>query len=130
MSIPVDELMRVTARLTPVDLPAEEIAGGKEGNARQVERLDVRVDARMRRREGKAATVTILDLSTQGFRAESWIAHPVGKQLWLTLPGLESVLATVRWTDGVQIGCAFERPLHSAVVERFVEADALSPGKA
>ena len=111
--------MRIPARLTP-----EAVPDGGDRDARRAERLAVHLDARMRRREGKAATVTLLDLSTLGFRAESWIAHPIGKQLWLTLPGLESVLATVMWSDGVQIGCAFERPLHPAVVERFVAAHA------
>ena len=40
-----------------------------------------------------------------------------GSARWLRLPGLESGHATVVWSKGQYIGCAFERPLHPAVVQ-------------
>lgn len=64
--------------------------------------------------------VDLLDISTTGFRIETFDSLPVGTQVWLTLPGLESVHAHVAWRKGDQAGCALSTPLHPAVLERAI----------
>ncbi|HWW64619.1 MAG TPA: PilZ domain-containing protein [Sphingomonadaceae bacterium] len=105
-------------------LAAELAIGSPDGMAgtdgRRTPRYSARFDASLRRREGKPATVTILDLSTHGFRAETAAMLQPGAQVWLRLPGLEASLATIAWTDDIQIGAEFVRPLHPAVADRIV----------
>lgn len=106
--------MRLTGELS-TQAPADEPV--RDG--RRSPRTPVALGASLRRREGKAATVDIRDLSAHGFRAETAGIFSPGAQVWLRLPGLEAILARVAWTDRIHIGCEFERPLHPAVVERF-----------
>jgi hypothetical protein len=103
-------------------ISAEEASQSDAG--RQAERADVHLCATLRRREGKPARVDILDLSTHGFRAETTGNFHAGNQVWLKLPGLEAILATVAWADHIQIGCSFEKPLHPAVHARIVSQGA------
>ena len=65
-------------------------------------------------------SVRVVDLSAHGFRASTHLELPLGTDVWLRLPGLEPYHATVAWQDGQYIGCAFERPLHPAVVDMIV----------
>ena len=46
---------------------------------------------------------------------------PVGTDVWLRLPGLEACQAKVAWERGNHVGCAFERPLHPAVLEMIAK---------
>jgi hypothetical protein len=108
-------MMRLPAELA-IDTPGED---GK-ADGRRAPRAYARFDARMRRREGKLTPVTILDLSIYGFRAETTGLFQPGMQVWLKLPSLEAMLATIAWTDDVRIGAEFVQPLHLAVVERIV----------
>ena len=61
-----------------------------------------------------------MDLSIHGFRACTHLELAQGTDVWLRLPGLEPYQATVVWSKGQYIGCAFERPLHPAVLEMIV----------
>ena len=57
------------------------------------------------------------DLSPQGFRI-GWVPQcAIGRRLWVRLPGLEAVPATVRWKSNGGAGCEFDRPLHAIIVE-------------
>jgi len=107
--------MRLIAELSTQSTFGDE---GHEG--RRSRREMVHFGASLRRREGKAASVDILDLSAHGFRADISARFAQGSQVWLKLPGLEAILARVAWTDGLRIGCEFERPLHPAVLDRVV----------
>lgn len=88
--------------------------------ARNADRVSVELDAGLRQRGASAVSVHILDLSTHGFRIETHLELSVGTDVWLRLPGLEPNLARVKWTDGSVTGCAFERPLHPAVLDMIV----------
>ena len=60
--------------------------------------------------------VTGRDLSTTGCCLEMFeptLRHDI---LWVTLPGLETLEATVRWVDEGLAGIEFKRPLHPAVL--------------
>lgn len=42
-----------------------------------------------------------------------------GQRIWLTLPELRPLIATVVWTSGAKVGCRFDVPLHEAVLHRL-----------
>jgi hypothetical protein len=80
-------------------------------------RVAVGFGAGLRQRGAAGVSVHIMDLSTHGFRIETHLDLYEGQQIWLRLPGLESSTAKVCWVRGYVAGCAFERPLHPAVLE-------------
>jgi hypothetical protein len=93
---------------------------GSEG--RKAERAEVVVGAGLRQRGAHAVTVQVLDLSTHGFRAATHLDMMAGSDVWLKLPGLESLHARVAWMRGHLMGCEFVRPLHPAVLQMVVRA--------
>lgn len=103
------------------------LAERPQGRARDTEaqdriskRVAVEMGAGLRRRGAHGVSIQILDLSTHGFRAETHLELQEGADVWLRLPGLEASQAKVIWVKGYVIGCAFERPLHPAVLEMIV----------
>ncbi len=91
---------------------------GAEG--RKAERAEVCVGAGLRQRGASGVTVQVLDLSTHGFRAATHLELQSGTDVWLKLPGLESLHAHVVWMRGHLLGCEFVRPLHPAVLDMIV----------
>ena len=89
-------------------------------NGRKAERTHVEMGAGLRQRGASGVTVRILDLSTHGFRASTHLDLQPGSDVWLKLPGLEALHAKVAWTSAHFVGCAFERPLHPAVLDMVV----------
>ncbi len=113
---PEDGAAPLTGELS-IQVPASESAETQ----RQSARIPVTFDAGLRPRGGySAVSVRILDLSTHGFRIESALDLATGMDVWLRLPGLEPSHARVAWVDGYVAGCAFERPLHPAVLDMIV----------
>jgi len=88
---------------------------------RKSRRLPVDMGAALRQRGASGVSVRVLDLSEHGFRAATHLELPIGMDVWLRLPGLEPYHATVAWQEGHFVGCAFDRPLHVAVVEMIVK---------
>ncbi len=103
----------------PVDIQGE-IATSACGASRQAERTGVEIGAGLRQRGASGVSVQILDLSTHGFRASTHLDLQAGADVWLKLPGLEPLHAKVAWTSAHFVGCAFERPLHPAVLQMVV----------
>lgn len=87
---------------------------------RASERVNVEIDAGLRQRGAHGVAIQIVDLSTHGFRAATHLVLHEGADVWLRLPGLEACPAKVVWAQGYIIGCAFERPLHPAVLKMLV----------
>jgi hypothetical protein len=104
----------ITGELTTDDRPAPQLRGRKS------ERVALELDAALRQRGGSGVAVHILDLSVDGFRASTHLDLPPGADVWLRLPGLEPYQAKVAWSKGQYVGCAFERPLHPAVLDMIV----------
>lgn len=93
---------------------------------RRALRKAVGMRARLRERGANRFTVDVVDLSTTGFRCETSFTLYVGHVVWLTLPGLAGLEATVAWKRSYCYGFAFNRPLHPAVFDHIValsEAD-------
>jgi hypothetical protein len=89
-------------------------------NARKASRAEVTLGAGLRQRGASGITIQILDLSTHGFRAATHLELDRGTDVWLKLPGLESLHAQVVWMRGHLLGCEFARPLHPAVLDMVV----------
>jgi hypothetical protein len=88
--------------------------------ARASQRIGIELGAGLRQRGAAGVSVQIMDLSTHGFRAATHLDLPPGTDVWLRLPGLEACHARVAWQEGHYVGCAFERPLHPAVLDMVV----------
>jgi hypothetical protein len=63
--------------------------------------------------------VKVTDLSVTGFRCETSFTIPPGTLVWLTIPGLAGIEATVAWRDRFLYGCSFLQPLHVAVFDHI-----------
>jgi hypothetical protein len=87
---------------------------------RRAQRTELNVGAGLRQRGASAVTIHVLDLSTTGFRATTHLEMLPGTDVWMKLPGLESLHAQVVWMRGHLLGCAFMRPLHPAVLDMLV----------
>src|SRR3954464_10161989 len=91
-------------------------------DGRRTARAEVALGAGLRQRGAHAVTIQIVDLSTDGFRAATHLELFPGSDVWLKLPGLESLHARVVWMHGHMLGCQFVRPLHPAVLDMVVRA--------
>lgn len=89
-------------------------------NSRTAERKPVRLAAVVRRNSSTRYPVDILDLSVSGFRFLAVASVPVGTRVWLAIPGMAGLEATVTWERGGQFGCAFDRPLNTYVFDHIV----------
>jgi PilZ domain-containing protein len=97
-----------------------EISTDGDFEHRRDERAEVLVGAGLRQRGAHAVTVQVLDLSVSGFRAATHLELMTGTDVWLKLPGLESLHSRVVWMNGHLLGCRFVRPLHPAVLQMLV----------
>lgn len=88
---------------------------------RVAERRHVQIGVKVRRPGETWFTSRIADLSISGFRLQSFMKLTVGSELWVMLPGFEGRRARVLWTRGHEAGCAFERPLHPAILDHIVK---------
>lgn len=97
---------------------AARIVSGYEN--RRALRKPVTLRARLRERGTTKFLIDVVDLSTTGFRCETSFTLYEGHSVWLTLPGLSGLEATVAWRRGHLYGFAFNRPLHPAVFDHVV----------
>jgi hypothetical protein len=87
---------------------------------RAATRRQVAIMAELRDRSSTRHNVEILDLSATGFRCIADYSLDPGTTIWIKLPGLSGLEATVAWRRGDMIGAAFLRPLYPAVFEHIV----------
>lgn len=80
--------------------------------------LSLEIAVRERGRSERAVTLT--SLSQGGCSVAGAPLFFANQALWVKLPGLESQPALLRWTSDGSAGASFERPLHAAVLSRYV----------
>lgn len=85
---------------------------------RQTMRLDVRFHAGLRE-PGSAQKfeVDVIDLSMTGFRFETSFTIRPGAKVFVTIPGMNTLEATVHWARGYIYGAQFDQPLYAAVFD-------------
>jgi hypothetical protein len=89
-------------------------------DGRDERRVPLPIEVKLRLSGDRPIAATLRDLSVTGFRTE-FVSHlHMGDRVWLSLPGLAPLAASVTWSDGVVTGCRFETPLHVAVFDRIV----------
>ncbi|MES2095485.1 MAG: PilZ domain-containing protein [Pseudomonadota bacterium] len=91
---------------------------------RKAPRAPVSLDAKLGRGGLDRTLCRVTDLSRDGARISSYSALKKDSVIWLTLPGVGQVAATVRWADDFQAGCQFNEPLPEGLYDALVEAGA------
>ena len=89
-------------------------------NNRARGRAPFRIAAVLRDRSSNKFNVHLVDLSTTGFQAEAHPSLDPGALVWLVIPGMEGLEATVMWRRRSVVGCKFNHPLHPAVFDHLV----------
>ena len=84
-------------------------------DARVAERRRINLRALVREAGSSRVDIDLVDLSATGFRFESFYGFAVGARVFLTIPSLEPLEATVAWRGRTAFGCRFLSPLHPAV---------------
>jgi len=91
-------------------------------DGRRAERRVVNLAARLRDPGASLTDVDVVNLSTDGFMAQSEVALEPGATVWLKLPGLEPQHCRVVWAEEGKAGFEFANPLHPATLELLVAA--------
>jgi PilZ domain len=87
------------------------------GELRAGERRRVRVRALIREAGSQRIDIDLVDLSVGGFRFESVHRFATGARVFLSIPSLAPLEATIAWKHADYYGCRFLRPLHLAIFE-------------
>ncbi len=66
--------------------------------------------------------IELLDISSTGARIATYRRFHAGQTLYLTVDQLRSIKCEVRWARPGEIGVAFERPLHVAILDHLAAA--------
>ncbi|MFZ2996889.1 PilZ domain-containing protein [Sphingobium sp.] len=93
---------------------------GQDRTARAAERKYAQIGVKIRRVGETWFKSQIADVSVDGFRLQSFMKLSVGSDLWIMLPGFEGRRARILWTRAHESGCAFERPLHPAILDYII----------
>lgn len=85
---------------------------------RRTIRLDVKFSACLRE-PGSAQKfdVDVIDLSMTGFRFETSFTIRPGSKVFVTIPGMSALEATVAWGRGFVYGAQFNQPLYPGVFD-------------
>ena len=87
------------------------IAEDPSDERRQLNRLPVALEAKMRELGASGVEAKVLNISERGFMAESDGRFEVGSRVWLMLPGRERANAVIKWTAGDKLGAEFAEPV-------------------
>ena len=87
---------------------------------RSAPRSKITIPAQLRASGMRAFHTQVNDLSLSGFSATSPNRMHPGAICWLTLPGLESLMAEVIWWEDGVCGCAFANLLSPIVHDNLL----------
>lgn len=82
-----------------------------DGERRGQPRAPVDLEAHVRELGSMGTEARVLNISADGFMAETNADYEVGARVWLLLPGRERASAVVRWTAAGKLGAQFAEPL-------------------
>lgn len=88
---------------------------------REVERLPVILNARMKRFGRGGYDVPVSDVSGAGCKVEFADRPDVGETVSIKFDGLDSLEATVRWVAERNCGLDFIHPIHPAILEMLLQ---------
>jgi PilZ domain len=85
---------------------------------RRTIRLDVKLSACLREPgSSQKFEVDVIDLSMTGFRFETSFTIKPGSKVFVTIPGMSTLEATVAWARGYVYGAQFNQPLYAGVFD-------------
>ncbi|MES2338457.1 MAG: PilZ domain-containing protein [Pseudomonadota bacterium] len=82
---------------------------------RRAPRAPVSLDAKIGRGGLDRTLCKVTDLSVHGARIQTYSGLKKGAMIWLTLPIIGQIAATVRWADDFEAGCEFQTPIEATV---------------
>ena len=88
-----------------------------DSHGRKAERVPLQADIDFRRTGEHRWRVDLLDFSPQGCRLELPVRVQGDDQIWISLPGLETLQGRICWVEEWVAGVEFDKPLHPAVFE-------------
>lgn len=86
---------------------------------RRCKRIELTAPVDLRRVKDFRYQSTLQNLSPTGCRVDLIDRVEVGDMVWVGLPGLESLLAKVRWADEWVAGIEFNRPIYPPVFDHI-----------
>lgn len=89
---------------------------GNRRNTREIVEAEIFV----RQSDSQLFRATLSDLSVSGFKMTSYTYLDDKKPVYIRLPGIQTLNATIKWHDHQDYGCAFANDLHPAVLEHLV----------
>ena len=92
---------------------AAEFESAQVTGHRHTPRSSVSINARLGRDGFYRTLCKVTDLSRHGARLQTYSAMRKNDTIWLTLPLIGQVAATVMWADDYEAGCRFGHPLDS-----------------
>ncbi|WP_337658544.1 PilZ domain-containing protein [Sphingorhabdus sp. Alg231-15] len=87
---------------------------------RKVAREIVEAEIFVRQSDSQLFRATLSDLSVSGFKMNSYTELDGKKPVYIRLPGIQTLSATIKWSDHEDYGCAFKDDLHPAVLQHLV----------
>ena len=85
-------------------------------------RAGIALAVALRERGRSAMDARLVDFSALGCRIDGLIVGQGNAQVWIKLPGLETIAGQRMWNVGSLAGIAFDTALHPAVAARFMPA--------
>ena len=95
-------------------------AAAANQDPRRSTRIGLSAEIVLRRAGQSNYRVKILDVSTDGCRAEFVDRPELEEHIWVKFEGLGALEAIVCWVRGFEVGLEFEHPIHPAVFEMLV----------
>ncbi|MEG3175063.1 PilZ domain-containing protein [Sphingomonas sp. RB3P16] len=90
---------------------AAEFEPALKSERRRSPRAPISLDAKLGRGGLDRALCKVTDLSLHGAKLHTYSPMNKGAMIWLTLPRLGQVIATIVWADDYEAGCQFADPL-------------------
>jgi hypothetical protein len=102
---------------------AAEFEPAQTNGRRRTPRAPVSLDARIGRGGLDRTLCRVIDLSVFGARLQTYSTLRVGSMIWLTLPQIGPVAASIIWSDDFAAGCEFQTPIEKAAFDALIELD-------
>ena len=103
---------------------AAEFEPAVKADRRRSPRAPISLDAKLGRGGLDRALCKVTNVSLHGAKLHTYSPMKKGSMIWLTLPRIGQVIATIVWADEYEAGCQFERPLDDAAFAMLVGANA------
>ncbi|WP_404369431.1 PilZ domain-containing protein [Sphingomonas sp. MMS24-J45] len=103
---------------------AAEFEPAPKPDRRRSRRAATSINAGLGRDGLDRALCKVTNISLHGARLHTYSPMDKGASIWLTLPRIGQVTATIVWADDFEAGCQFEEPLDDAAFAKLVGANA------